>query len=152
MVMKTKLIRQRISIPEVLKHAGEEDSVEDKITVLKYFDDSNLRWFINSLYNWDWVNRMVIPPHKPSEIKAGLGYISFKKATEILTLAYHSDDQIFKSKKIIQVLENVDCENYRLFIMMLENKRQIQGIHKSVFKKAYPQFFRLEATDEIDVD
>lgn len=150
--MKTKLIRQRISIPEVLMHAGEEEDVNDKVKVLKYFDDSNLRWFVYALYNWDWVNRMCIPKHTPSTIKAGLGYVSFKKASEILTLAYNSNDQAFKEKKIIQVLENVDCENYRLFIMMLENKRQIQGIHKSVFKKAYPQFFRFESTGEESVD
>lgn len=146
--MKTRYINQRLTVPEILEKAGSEESVDDKVRVLHMFNDSNLEWFVYTLYNWDWT-KFKIPNHKPSKHKIGLEWMSFRQAIANLNVCYNNiSNKKLVDKKLILVLESVSEVEYQLLISMLQNKKQIEGLHKNVFKRAYPTFFRDEATSE----
>lgn len=143
--MKFNHINLRLTVPEILERAGAEDTVEDKIKVLRLCDSKDLQWFVYTLYNWDWT-KFTTPAHKPSTHPIGAAPMSWHNATLRMNAAKKLLDSAPKraENQIALVLENVSAVEYQLLLSMLQNKKQIQGLHKSVFKKMYPTFFRTE--------
>lgn len=143
--MKFNHINLRLTVPEILERAGAEDTVEDKIKVLRLCDSKDLQWFVYTLYNWDWT-KFTTPAHKASTHPIGAAPMSWHNATLRMNAAKKLLDSAPKraENQIALVLENVSAVEYQLLLSMLQNKKQIQGLHKSVFKKMYPTFFRTE--------
>ena len=144
--MKFKYIGQVLTIPEILEKCGQEETVEDKLKILQIYDSRNLQWFVYTLYNWDWT-KFTIPQHTPSKHPIGASFLTWNNAIARINNAYKLVDVNPKKaeSQLIVALEQVSAPEYQLFMMMLQNKKQIEGVHKSVFKKMYPQFFRSEA-------
>jgi len=142
--LKTKFHGRNLNLWEILDNVSKEETVDDKVAVLKMFDNKVLRWYVNSLYNKDWLN-FKIPEHKTPIYQSGL--INMISASKKLDLIYENKDNPKMIPKLQVLLESLSLDDYNVIISMIQNKKN-PDIHKRVFKRAFPEFFRLDSEVE----
>lgn len=135
------------SIPEVFDKILEQESNEVKIQMLKAYDTKALRWVINAMYNVDWSD-MKVPTVKQNNRPSEICNMSIGGSIKRLEVAYHNRiaNPKLTDKNLTIILEEVSAREAELLLDIFAG-RKVKGISKTVFKKAYPQFFRSEETD-----
>jgi len=103
-----------------------------------------LRWFIDSLYNRD-LSDIVIPEYKVSKNPSGIAFMNINNSMNRIEAAISNKDKPWiVNRNLTLVLEGVTSEEASLIEKLLKGERRITGVSKTVFKKAYPEFFRTE--------
>jgi len=141
-------INKSRTVPEVFDLIREEESNEDKVKLLRAYNTKALQFVINGLYNVDWEGLKIpkyTPNHRPPEICSMNLNTSIKKIESAYKLRY-SNPKV-SERNLLLVLEEMSADESELLVNMIKGKK-VEGISKSVFRKAYPVFFRDEQTTE----
>jgi hypothetical protein len=133
-----------LTLPEVFKRVAEKETIEEKAKLLKLYETKSLRWFIDSLYNRD-LSDIAIPQYKVSVNPSGIAFMNINNSISRIEAAISNKDkpQIL-NRNLTLVLEGVTSDEAILIEKILKGERRINGVSKTVFKKAYPEFFRTE--------
>lgn len=138
------------AIHEVFDIVSQQKTKKDKIDTLRKYDNRVIRWYIDCLYNRDWSD-MTVPSVKLSHRPYGICNTNLGKSISRIEQAFyyrHTKPEV-SDKMLTIVLTEVSEGEAKLLINMFNNKK-IDGIHKSVFKEVYPEFFRAAATSKTD--
>lgn len=140
-------IDKSLTLPEVFEKVGKKDTIEEKVNLLRHFDTKSLRWFVDALYNRDF-SSLVIPEYKMSGKTPGIAYMSIQNAIPRLEAALnnHNKPHVVE-RNLLLVLANLSNEEAMLIEKVIKGERRVAGVSKTVFKKAYPEFFRNEAKE-----
>ena len=137
-------IDKGLTLPEVFKRVAEKETIEEKAKALKAYETKSLRWFIDSLYNRD-LSDIVIPEYKVSKNPSGIAFMNINNSINRIEAAISNKDKPWiVNRNLTLVLEGVTSEEASLIEKLLKGERRITGVSKTVFKKAYPEFFRTE--------
>ena len=137
-------IDKGLTLPEVFKRVAEKETIEEKAKALKAYETKSLRWFIDSLYNRD-LSDIVIPEYKVSKNPSGIAFMNINNSMNRIEAAISNKDKPWiMNRNLTLVLEGVTSEEASLIEKLLKGERRITGVSKTVFKKAYPEFFRTE--------
>jgi len=137
-------IDKGLTLPEVFKRVAEKETIEEKAKALKAYETKSLRWFIDSLYNRD-LSDIVIPEYKVSKNPSGIAFMNINNSMNRIEAAISNKDKPWiVNRNLTLVLEGVTSEEASLIEKLLKGERRITGVSKTVFKKAYPEFFRTE--------
>jgi len=137
-------IDKGLTLPEVFKRVSEKETIEEKAKLLKAYETKSLRWFIDSLYNRD-LSDIVIPEYKVSKNPSGIAFMNINNSINRIEAAISNKDKPWiVNRNFTLVLEGVTSEEASLIEKLLKGERRITGVSKTVFKKAYPEFFRTE--------
>jgi len=137
-------IDKGLTLPEVFKRVSEKETIEEKAKLLKAYETKSLRWFIDSLYNRD-LSDIVIPEYKVSKNPSGIAFMNINNSMNRIEAAISNKDKPWiVNRNFTLVLEGVTSEEASLIEKLLKGERRITGVSKTVFKKAYPEFFRTE--------
>jgi hypothetical protein len=137
-------IDKSLTLPEVFKRVSEKETIEEKAKALKSYETKSLRWFIDSLYNRD-LSDIVIPEYKVSKNPSGIAFMNINNSINRIEAAISNKDKPWiVNRNFTLVLEGVTSEEASLIEKLLKGERRITGVSKTVFKKAYPEFFRTE--------
>jgi len=137
-------IDKGLTLPEVFKRVAEKETIEEKAKTLKAYETKSLRWFIDSLYNRD-LSDIVIPEYKVSKNPSGIAFMNINNSMNRIEAAISNKDKPWiVNRNLTLVLEGVTSEEASLIEKLLKGERRITGVSKTVFKKAYPEFFRTE--------
>jgi len=137
-------IDKGLTLPEVFKRVAEKETIEEKAKALKAYETKSLRWFIDSLYNRD-LSDIVIPEYKASVNPSGIAFMNINNSMNRIEAAISNKDKPWiVNRNLTLVLEGVTSEEASLIEKLLKGERRITGVSKTVFKKAYPEFFRTE--------
>jgi|AntRauTorcE11897_2_1112592.scaffolds.fasta_scaffold35729_2 hypothetical protein len=137
-------IDKGLTLPEVFKRVAEKETIEEKAKLLKAYETKSLRWFIDSLYNRD-LSDIVIPEYKVSKNPSGIAFMNINNSMNRIEAAISNKDKPWiVNRNLTLVLEGVTSEEASLIEKLLKGERRITGVSKTVFKKAYPEFFRTE--------
>lgn len=136
------------TLPEIFERVAQEDGTDKKAALLKRFDSRHLQWFVDAMYNRD-LSDLKIPEYKKSTLQPTVTLMTIKQAIPRIEAAYRHRDNEKTSKRNLQIaLENVTAEEADLLERLIRGEKKINGVSKAVFKKVYPQFFRLSQTGE----
>jgi len=137
-------IDKGLTLPEVFKRVAEKETIEEKAKTLKAYETKSLRWFIDSLYNRD-LSDIVIPEYKVSKNPSGIAFMNINNSMNRIEAAINNKDKPrILNRNLTLVLEGVTSDEASLIEKLLKGERRITGVSKTVFKKAYPEFFRTE--------
>lgn len=137
-------VNKNRTVPEVFDVVAEKDSVDEKVMLLKAYDTKALRYIIHYMYNVDW-SGMNVPRvklnHRPPEIcSQNLN----KVVTDIETAYKYRETKPDVTDRVLsRILVELSSREAQLLMDIFKGKK-VKGISKSVFEKAYPQFFRTE--------
>jgi len=142
-----KTLQANRSVAEVLEYAASFNTNEDKIKVLKAYETKGLKFVINMMYNWDWSGTK-IPKHTKSGHPSDISYKTINSCITDLSSAYKFKDTKpeVTRKILIKTLESLSTKESELIIDVIKGKK-IEGISKSVFKRAFPNFFLDTSSD-----
>lgn len=132
------------TVPEVFDIVREQKTKEEKVKYLKAYRSKALLFVIDGLYNVDW-SSMDIPKFEPNHRPPGICNLNINNSITRIKQAYlYANSKPEITKKLLSiVLEEVSKEESKLLVDMFNGKK-VQGISKSVFKEAYPEFFRFQ--------
>lgn len=138
--MATVHRRSLKTIPEVFEAAKGMDN-DEQVKLLKENDSKGLRFIVNGMYNVDW-SGMKLPLFKYSDKPEAICESSIGLCIKRIDAAYRiRHDNPKRSEELMElVLESVSKEEADLLVNMIKGKK-IDGISKTVFKKAFPGFF-----------
>lgn len=143
-----RYINKSRTVPEVFDVVSEAETKEEKVALLRSYNTKALQYVINAMYNVDW-SGMPIPKvkfnHRPPEICNA----NISNSLTRIESAYRNREanpEVSK-KNLIRVLEEVSEREAKLLIDIFKG-RKVPGISKSVFKEAYPKFFRTSEDEE----
>lgn len=134
-------IDKSLSLPEVFDRVAKRETVAEKVELVKAYESKHLRWFVDVMYNGDFTD-IEVPDYKPSNAPAGIAYMNIKNAIprlEAVMKNRHKPRIVERNLKV--VLESVTQEEAQLIVKMIKGERKIDGVSKTVFKKAFPEFF-----------
>ena len=139
-------------IHQIFQNIQNEETKEDKVKVLKRYDNKAIRWYVDNLYNRDW-SVVEIPKFSYCHRPYGNCNINLSKAISRLeqSFYYHDKKPEVTERMLLLVLSEVSREEAELLLDLFAG-RKIKGIHKSVFKEVYPEFFRSAATSKTSGD
>jgi hypothetical protein len=140
-------VDKSLTLPEVFDRVAEKETIEEKTKLLKAYETRALKWFIDSLYNRD-LSDITIPKYKSSNNPSGIAYMNIGNSISRIEAAINNKDRerIF-NRNMTLVLEGVTRDEAILIEKVIKGERRITGVSKTVFKKAYPEFFRTEEKD-----
>jgi hypothetical protein len=139
-----KTNRANVTIPEMIDFISNCETSAEKIELLSmYKNNKALIWFVYMMYNYDFTG-FYIPEYKASSFPPDLcrGNIGTQaKRIEAAINAFKRGDTKKYDDLMNLVLEGVSREEALLLESLFSNKK-IESVHKSVWRKLYPQFFR----------
>lgn len=140
-----KTHRANITIPEIIEFVSKYDNNDEKLKLLSmYRNNKALVWYVYKMYNYDF-NRFYIPEYKPSTFPPDLcrGNIGTQSTRiDAAIKAFESGNEKKYDDLMNLVLEGVSREESKLLEDLFNNKK-INNVHKSVWRKLYPEFFRI---------
>lgn len=137
-------IDKGLTLPEVFKRVAEKETIEEKAKTLKAYETKSLRWFIDSLYNRD-LSDIEIPEYKVSKNPSGIAFMNINNSINRIEAAISNKNKPWiLNRNLTLVLEGVTSDEASLIEKVIKGERRITGVSKTVFKKAYPEFFRAE--------
>ena len=137
-------IDKSLTLPEIFERVSEKKTIEEKAKLLKDFETKSLRWFIDSLYNRD-LSYIEIPKYKVSNNPSGIAFINIGNSINRIEAAIKNKDKPWVvNRNLTLVLEGMTSDEAKLIEKLIKGERRITGVSKTVFKKAYPEFFRTE--------
>jgi hypothetical protein len=141
-------IDKSLTLPEVFERVSKKETVQERAYLLLKYETEPMKWYINALYNRDFTH-LPIPEYTKSDKPAGVTFMTMKQAIPRLeaALKYNNKPHVVE-RNLLLVLETVTAEEAELIEKLLKGEKRINGVSKSVFKKAYPQFFRSEQAPE----
>lgn len=137
-------INKNRTIPEVFDVVAEIDDQHEKIRALRAYRTKALMYVINLMYNTDWSHIKIpkyTPNHRPPEIcTKGIN----TSLTDLETAYKYSTTKPEVTERVLtKVLTDVSAREAELLVDVFRGKK-VKGISKTVFRKAYPQFFPVE--------
>lgn len=115
-------------------------TVTEKADLLLQYDSKELRWFVDRQFNGKWPKP--IPVYKKSTKPYGMNFMTLRQAITDIDVALRNEGhEKLYTKKMIIALENISSGEAELIELMFKGEH-VRGLSKSIFKKAYPQFFR----------
>ncbi len=136
----------RLSIAEIVKATVEAKTKEEKITVLRNNNSTQLRMIMR--YTYDPAIEFVVPNTRPPWNKNGLVDVEarlFQEARNLRIIIKGGpyDGKLNKVKVesiFINILESVDDKDAEILANMIE-KKPIKGISQDVIEEAFPGIF-----------
>lgn len=145
--MKTLLIHDK-TIPELLDFIKDMTN-EEKVNILKRYNTKDLKWCIDTIYNKDMSN-FYIPEYKNRNYPAGCCTMTLRSSLNRIEAAVNTlnkdDNKKVYERLISLVLEEVSNDEAKLLELVLTGKK-IPNISKSIWRKVFPEFFRVEETN-----
>jgi len=139
-------VNKAITIPEVFDRVIDCPSLDEKAAMLRRYDTKHLRWFINAVFNEDFsmipAPKQYTPNHRPPEICEMSILTAISRIEAARKVASFRPEQA--ARNILLVLESVSAREAELVWVLLKGHNRVPGVSKKVFKRAYPEFFRLE--------
>jgi carboxylesterase type B len=144
------ITKKNRTIHEVFAIITEQKTKKEKIDALRTYDNRVIRWYVDCLYNRDWSD-MQVPSVKLSHRPYGICSTNLAKSISRIEQAYfyRLTKPEVTEKMLTIVLSEISEPEAKLLLNMFNGKK-IEGIHKSIFKEVYPEFFRTAATSETD--
>lgn len=151
--MLLKYVNPNLSIPEILnvleKSTG---TISEKANMLKScWNRKDVKFYIDFMYNGDSTRSKLLtalPTYKPSQKPFGANFRTIGSSLTSLESCInmlHSDN--FNQNKfdntMRSVLESISADEAELVVKLFSGKKHRGGI-KSIFKEAYPEFFRTD--------
>jgi hypothetical protein len=145
-----KYVNPDLSIPEILnileKSSG---TVTEKANMLRTcWPRKDVKFYIDFMYNGDLTKSRLssMPDYKPSTKPFGANFMTLVTAqnainSAISILHMENADKAKFDKVMVKVLESISAEEAALVVNLFTGKKHRGGI-KSIFKEAYPEFFR----------
>lgn len=134
-----------MTVPELIEKARELPSNEERVALFTHYKTYALKWIVFQMYFVDHTSVM-IPSYEANNDPAPICPTSLKNSINRLEsiVMLSNNGQVEKAQRNLSVvLESVPASEAELIVMVMSD-RKIQGISKSVWKKVFPEFFRLE--------
>ena len=145
-------INKSKTLPEIFETVNKLESKEEKIELLKLYDTKHMRWLVDFIYNTE-KDDLYIPPYqknnRPPEIcntSIGRSLTRINSAIRIRRTNTERAHRKYRDLMTI-VLQEVSKDEAKLLEDVFNGKK-ITGIHKSVWKAVYPEFFRNEDSSQ----
>ena len=127
---------------EIFDKVRAASTTEERARVLSQYAHLRDIQFIAALVaDPEMRSKIRIPEYKVSDKPATFDYMTIRSAVGHITAALrHPGNTALMDRKIALVLENVHAGEAELLVELIKHGR-VEGIHKSVFKRAFPAFF-----------
>ena len=132
-----------LSLAEIVNTARKAEKVEEKVSVLRKYDSSQLRDILALMCDARWTFDLpqVAPPFTPSDIQEshGLLYREMRKMPYFVEQREDGKDlsRMRKEALFIQMLESVDAEDAQLVLRTIA-KEPYPDLSPEVINQAFP--------------
>lgn len=137
-------IDKSLTLPEIFDRVSKQKTTQEKVNLLQKYNNRVLTWFVGSLYQQTYSDLPEPKEWTKSTLPVGLNYMSLKHAKNKLDSAlklYNEGKQDKAETELVLALENVHKDEADLILKLINGKKAIKGVSKTVFVKAYPSFF-----------